>query len=108
MKANEKTGKALVPIAVFSIFLFLVAYVAMKINIERLQTDLIKQTEVLKKLHEDTRDYAAKMQPLEEERRIDSLARNHLQLVKDQGQVARLVVSRSKIDALSAPAGEAR
>jgi hypothetical protein len=108
MKAKEKAGKAFYPFIVFSMFLFLVAYVAMKINIERLQTDIIKQKEVLNKLNEDHRDYTAKMQPLEEERRIDSLAENHLHLMKDQGPIAKLTVSLARINAASTPAGNAR
>lgn len=108
MKAKEKAGKAIYPFIVFSLFLFLVAYVAMKINIERLQTDILKQKEVLKKLNDDYRDYTAKMQPLEEELRIDSLAENHLHLVKPQGPVAKLIVSAAQTGAASTPSGGAR
>lgn len=106
MKAKPKTGKALIAVSALSVFLFLLAYIGIKLNIEGLRTEQINKKELLKKLNDDHRDYAAKIQPLEEEKRIDSLAVQHLQLMKDQRLITKITVSRARIDEVAQPAGE--
>ncbi len=102
----QRSNRALVAFLVFTLFVFAIGYVGMKISVEHFQTQKIKLSEELIALGKSHTDFEANMQPLMEESRISALASEKLGLINDNTIIGKIAVSRTKLNNVAMGGGK--
>ncbi len=96
MKQPQKRNRFFIPLVFLSLFMMTIGYLSLKLMNEHLETEKIEKEKTLNALLDDNKEFLnVKIPLLEKEKRIDSIARANLGLMKNESSAGHITVLKS-------------